>query len=344
MQFKNIVLMSAFAILPIIGCDAGDLGTDLEGTNEEVDTMLAALPTAEMLTVHYPGLNTAEQVSLARSTEAEASCDAASEEDSAAFYQQGCKVASFVNGVVNDVLGMVANITAHQPSQATDGGWMWGPAQADDGATQVFFMRQNGEGGYEYALQGLPPDAGEDTALITMIAGEIFEGNSATDNVGDFKISYDNIATVHPSQEAGGRAYYVYDRLDTQTGVEAQMEDLLTGDGQVHNIKVDYDVNSDNSGTLRYGVTDDIYQPEDAPEDTTAQELGKVNTRWLSNGAGRSDVTVTGGDLGEATAYRTQCWDVAYLSVYDAFYLDATQTYYRSGDSAQCVFEDPEFL
>jgi hypothetical protein len=74
---------------------------------------------------------------------------------------------------------------------------------------------------------------------------------------------------------------------------------------------------------------------------TAAGGLGKVRSRWLWSGAGRSDVSVVPTDL--ALTYTvSECWDVNYLSVYKSTPLSTSPTD-NYGSQAACVFPTAEF-
>ncbi len=100
-----------------------------------------------------------------------------------------------------------------------------------------------------------------------------------------------------------------------------------------------YFVNADSSGEMWYGFTDDIKVTDTTSADgAPLLETAKVHDRWLSDGQGRADATITGGDLGDATGYVTECWDADYLEVYAAANWAG-----QSGDPDLCVFESPQF-
>jgi len=49
---------------------------------------------------------------------------------------------------------------------------------------------------------------------------------------------------------------------------------------------------------------------------SAAKETLTIKSRWLESGAGRSDVELTGGDLGEESATANECWDTSFASRY----------------------------
>jgi hypothetical protein len=78
--------------------------------------------------------------------------------------------------------------------------------------------------------------------------------------------------------------------------------------------------------------------PADA---TSAGGLGKVHSRWLWSGAGRSDVTVTTTD--STLPYTlSECWDINYVSIYKLVPL-STSTTDNYGSESFCAFPTVEY-
>ena len=51
---------------------------------------------------------------------------------------------------------------------------------------------------------------------------------------------------------------------------------------------------------------------------TAANETLSLHSRWMETGAGRTDIQVTGGDVGTAVDTSSECWDSNFFSVYSA--------------------------
>jgi hypothetical protein len=74
---------------------------------------------------------------------------------------------------------------------------------------------------------------------------------------------------------------------------------------------------------------------------TSAGGLGKVKSRWLWSGAGRSDVSATATDS-TLTYTVSECWDENYASVYKSVPLStsATDNY---GSESSCAFAPAKY-
>ncbi len=337
-------LLPLLALVPLAGCDQVS-ETDTPDATVTAEELVAALPTAEMLEARYPGYSAPEEKTspadmskmTVSSTDEGASCAEADNDETAYFYQDGCRVITYVNGVVRDVMNLLHTAISHQPTHQGGGVYIWGPFEPEPGITMMFGMQKNEDGSIGYKLDAKRSDA-SDATYLTLLRGHIEEGEDLAHNVGDFDLSYDNIQQVNPSAGVGGVAEYDYDSLGTQTGVHARLHNILAGDGLRHQAEVSYYVNADTSGEMWYGFTDDLKEGEVGSSGEVVQETAKVHTRWLSDGQGRSDATITGGDLGEDVGRVTECWDADYFQVYAAANWAG-----ETGDPDLCAFESPQF-
>ena len=82
--------------------------------------------------------------------------------------------------------------------------------------------------------------------------------------------------------------------------------------GQIFDALYAYSATPGCGGDLQYGATENFVAT------TTANETLSLHSRWMETGAGRTDVQVTGGDVGTAVDTSSECWDSNFLSVYSA--------------------------
>jgi hypothetical protein len=74
----------------------------------------------------------------------------------------------------------------------------------------------------------------------------------------------------------------------------------------------------------------------DIDEDGSAWEDARIRSRWQADGAGRADVTATGGDLGTSSASFSQCWNTQFRTVYEDFTVLSGGA--AAGDEGLCAF------
>ena len=82
------------------------------------------------------------------------------------------------------------------------------------------------------------------------------------------------------------------------------------------------------------GGGDMVFNVEGNAGGTTAQEQITLRSRWQSNGRGRADARLTGGDLA-TTAIASECWDGSFRRT---FYTDNVNFAPAEGDVANCAF------
>ena len=71
---------------------------------------------------------------------------------------------------------------------------------------------------------------------------------------------------------------------------------------------------------------------------TAANETLSMHSRWMETGDGRTDVQVTGGDVGTAVDTSNECWDSNFFSVYSAASYDPSDPNVDWGSESSCAF------
>jgi hypothetical protein len=90
-----------------------------------------------------------------------------------------------------------------------------------------------------------------------------------------------------------------------------------------------YDADADGGGNMTFAAHGDTEDEGALAEDAV------VRSRWLSTGAGRADVRLSGGDLGSTQVTASQCWDATFGEVY---YSDSAGFVAPSGAETECAF------
>ena len=75
------------------------------------------------------------------------------------------------------------------------------------------------------------------------------------------------------------------------------------------------------------------------PPDGTNENVDE-NSRWESTGAGRADISMTGGDFGSKTVMASQCWSASFAQTY---YTDNVNYEPTTGDASTCAFSQAQF-
>jgi hypothetical protein len=93
--------------------------------------------------------------------------------------------------------------------------------------------------------------------------------------------------------------------------------------------------NEDGTGILFVDAHDDV-----SDEKNTAKEDVQIRSRWNAQGAGRADISLSGGDVPQTygTISATECWDSTFARVY---YGDSVEYAPTEGDAAACAYSEP---
>jgi hypothetical protein len=196
---------------------------------------------------------------------------------------------------------------------------------------------------YQYQFDGRDKHA-QTAPYATVLSGMHSPGLDAQGNemegfgTGSFTLDWDARATLPQPDNNVGTANYTYDHMGPSTVVHIAAKFRQVKDDNQPGKRVDVDYafvqnpGADGSMDFLYNV----------PADTTsAGGLGKVHSRWMWSGAGRSDVSVT--TTGSTLTYTlSECWDTSYLSVYKSVPIStaATDNY---GSLSSCVFQDTQY-
>jgi len=221
------------------------------------------------------------------------------------------QVSHDANGLVENVLQLVATITQGPPSQEGDGQATW---FLDDGKSPVvhaFAIQAVAPDTFNFFL-GAKPRGADDNAWQGLLGGEV---NTADPSgpVGNLAINFGMIHNFDPNAEpeTGGAAVQFGRSGDAR--VVAMHLGGISGKGAPPD-DADYQFaeHADGSGGFGFATRADF------DHDGTLDELLHVQSAWQSNGLGQSHATVTGGSLGNRTVDAVECWTPSLARVFYA--------------------------
>ena len=244
-----------------------------------------------------------------------------------------------VNAGALAVGALVRLVTDYPATSATLDSAVWGPWQGPlDPIEWKVTIARIAPHQYEYKFEGRDKH-NQGAAYVTVLSGTHAPGLDAQGNemegfgAGSFTLDWDTRATLPGADKNVGTANYTYDHMGPAAVVHIAAKFRQVKDDNQPGKRVDVDYafvqnpGADGSMDFLYNV------PANA---TTAGGLGKVHSRWLWSGAGRSDVVVTTTDS-TLTYTLSECWDTSYLSIYKSVPLStsATDNY---GSESSCAF------
>jgi hypothetical protein len=264
--------------------------------------------------------------------------------ETAEWYKTTRNVSFVVNAGALAVGALVRLVTDYPPTTVNADAAVWGPWQGPlDPIEWKVTVTRLAPHQYHYTFEGR--DKHDHTAPYqTVLSGNHTAGLDAQGievegfGSGDFRLDWDARAQLPQADNNVGTASYTYSHAGPATVVHiaAQFKQVKDDDHPGRRVDVDYAF-VQNPGAD--GSMDFIYN---APASKTLEGgVGKVKSRWLWSGAGRSDVSLVPTNL-NVNYTVSECWDTNYLSVYKSTPL-STSTDDNYGSATDCAFTTAMF-
>lgn len=248
-----------------------------------------------------------------------------------------------VNRVTGVVLGGVWLIVHTQPTSVEADEAIWGPyTDALEPTTWRFRVTEIQSDEYEYRLEGRPKSSTSDADYRSVLIGSGFGKGHASHGDGSFTIDLDVARELDPfyaGDDDSGSVTITHDLPPNITDNLFALPKTITAEVKPTATDAWWTVTSnakeDGTGTLIVTAFDDV---DDS--NATAKEDIVIGSQWTRHGAGRSDITLSGGDIpaepGKVTA--VECWDTDFYRVY---YSDSINWESTEGDVAACAYQTP---
>jgi hypothetical protein len=261
------------------------------------------------------------------------------------FYKLTRAVSGVVNGGGAFVLVLVKAVVSHRPTSVTADSATWGPwTGALEPVTWMVTVTRIAEHKYRYEFAGRDRklDDGPFTVVLSGTHAPSVDGDGhAIEGFGsgEFTLDWDARAKLPVPGREVGSAHYTYARTSPTATVEidAQFRQVNDDNNPGRRIDVDYIYRSTPAagGSMQFVST----MP---PQMSMNGGRWAVKSRWTQEGAGRSDVRATGGDLPQGfQATASECWDTGFASAFFQANWPLAPSY---GDEAtNCVFKPAEY-
>lgn len=252
------------------------------------------------------------------------------------YYGFTREVRDGVNEVTAAVLGAVWLVVHTRPTSLDDGEVVWGPwADALSPVEWRFRVTRVEERTYEYRWEGRPK--GSESAYRAVLSGVGYGRRDRRHGDGRFTIDLDAGRALDPFEfrEGSGRLTVDHD-LDP-----AITTDLFAGDRRV---TAEYRpteaaarwtatslTRHSGEGLLRVTALDDLDDQGD-----TLLEAIDVRSQWRSDGAGRAEAVVSGGDVPSSVreVRAVECWGADFRRTY---YADDQGYWAGEGEESACA-------
>jgi hypothetical protein len=325
---RYLLSIAALALLLCAGCGEED-GDFLEG-----------VPDSESIRIKLPGDSSSSSALTAENGEALSNTQLGG---TAEFYLFTRQMTREVNGGVYYLLLMIEDIAHQTPTTKEDDRWIWGPyTPALDPATYKVTIEKRSDADYAWLMEAKPKDQG-DEAYLSLISGTHTRGARPRRGQGTITLDFDNMASIDATKVERGSAEVTYQSDIYPVTVTVHFIDFTGEDGKgPTDAQYHYTENEDTSGEFSFSTNQDmdlLGEPED----------GKILSRWVADGRGRSDIRLSGGDLLDneppiSEVVAIECWDTMFKRTYfkdwattsaGTFELDPEQ-----GVESDCVYTD----
>ncbi len=249
-----------------------------------------------------------------------AAVDAFAKNDPSQAYAWTRGATLVVNGGTVAVLTLIEEITEHAPTTVEDKKAVWGPhTGALSPNTWRLTVNQTGEHSYSYVLEARAKSA-PDTDFKAILSGThtvaVDGGGARKRNFGSgsFSLDWDAAQTLPEHDNNVGRVEVRYSRPDATSVVTVDADFRQVRDAEKPTTRVDADyrfkATPGAGGEFDFAVDKNL---DNVPTRTAIEHL-TIKSRWKQDGAGRSDIQATGGDLGTTKAQVNECWDSNFTS------------------------------
>lgn len=245
-----------------------------------------------------------------------------------------------VNQVAGVVLGSVWIIVHTHPTSVDEKEATWGPwTDSLEPVTYRFRVTEVGQKQYEYRLEGRPKGSSSDADYKTVLLGKGCGKGHPNHGDGDFSIDLDVAHELDPfnvDPEETGKIKIVHDLPPDITSNLFSQPRTITAEVTPSHTDAWFTVTSksaaDGTGTLKV----DAFTDADDSNMTQKEDIS-ILSQWNGTGAGRADITLTGGDVpadpGKVTA--VECWGSDFYRVY---YTDSINYEATEGEASACAF------
>lgn len=155
---------------------------------------------------------------------------------------------------------------------------------------------------------------------------------------GEFTFQWENVTRLSNEAQRRGTVKFRYSRMSPsdEVKVDVDTEEFVGSSTTPDTALYRYAQVPGGKGSFQFGVDTNVHWFD---PNRTANERLSIKSRWIESGEGRSDVRLSGGDLGSAETLN-ECWDNRFRSTF----LDRTDSLESWGTESQgCVFTSAEY-
>ncbi len=277
--------------------------------------------------------------------------------DTGRFYAMTLSVSRALNLQAIALVGVV-RLIVHLPPTRDDGDTkVWGPYTPGglEPATFRLTVHKAGTDQYTFKLEERPRASTAEADYRVVLDGES-EQVAGDRGKGRITLDFDVARTIETTSCENGKATFFYDATQPARSIRIELRGYANKNDAnpicrkevPHDVDYAYTRESSGAGTFLFHVQTNV---NDAGENKPLLEEVKIRSRWQADGAGRSDVSVTGGEvvqdlaragLGVDKVTATECWGATFKVTHQTSAPEAVHLFPSEGDPASCVFTAAE--
>jgi hypothetical protein len=327
---RRVTSLLAVAILTlnVFGCAVGEQSTDGQKVRE-------ALPTVDEVRLKDPtGPGSSTQSLLQPGLGPQDTSGAAY----AKYYKFTRDLFDGVNFGTGAVLGFVWIVVNVPPTTVVGNESIWGPgSEALAPVEWRFRATEQTDGEVEYFLEGHPKTSKVQTDYAAVLHGVGYAQSHPKHRQGWFELDFDTSDRLDPARlrapNESGTAKVTYALASFPVSVTANLRPSASAEW--------FDIVNTEQAQGGGGTVDISASADLDPLKNTKLEDVKMHSRWVSSGAGRADVVVSGGDLPSTLIVRaSECWSSNFSRCY---YTDNASIEPTFGEPDACAFPAPQY-
>ena len=226
------------------------------------------------------------------------------------------------------ILGIVDIIVHTTPSSVSAHQAVWGPGNGNalDPVVWRMTVTESGNEEYDYKLEGRPKASTSESDFKAVLVGHGFGEARPEHKSGWFSLDQDASNALDPLRaHDSGTVKVTFDGRAYPIAIRAVV--AHTADAQSFDVSVTH--NQDTSGAVDIKAHGDVETIKDGHLEDVA-----LHSRWMTTGAGRADVKITGGDAPAVGVLASECWSTSFALSY---YTDDASYRPTEGSASSCV-------
>ncbi len=251
------------------------------------------------------------------------------------FYKLTREVTVFVNTGTAATLNLVEKIVQYPATSTTSDSATWGPhTEPLSPNTWKLTVVRTAQDTYTYTLEGKGKNEPDSAYRVVLSGNHVNLGSNL--GTGSFLIDWNLDRQLPENANNFGTVTVTYSRTSATATVQIDADFAQVRHGTTEPL---VDAQYRYRATPGQGGAFEFQAAKDYVTTTAALETGKIKSRWLETGAGRSDVQLSGGDL-SATVTVNECWDSDFLSRFQNASYAPSLNY---GAESVCAFATAEY-